>query len=59
MALVYGPLSTAEQAYTEEATTSQALSDANEELISLLENLQRADDYNKLWIPNNRCQYHY
>ena len=44
MALVYGPLSTAfEQAYTEEATTSDALSGANVELISLIENLQRAD----------------
>ena len=33
MALVYGPLSTAfEQAYTGEATTSDALSDANDEL---------------------------
>ena len=44
MALVYGPLSTAfEQAYTEEATTSDALSNANDELKSLIENLQKAD----------------
>ncbi|DAC60506.1 MAG TPA: extracellular solute-binding protein, partial [Candidatus Poseidoniales archaeon] len=44
MSLVYGPLSTAfEQAYTETASTSDALSDANDELISLIENLQRAD----------------
>ena len=44
MSLVYGPLSTAfEQAYTGTASTSDALSDANDELISLIENLQRAD----------------
>ena len=44
MSLVYGPLSTAfEQAYTATASTSDALSDANDELISLIENLQRAD----------------
>ena len=44
MSLVYGPLSTAfEQAYTETATTSDALSDANAELISLIDNLQTAD----------------
>ena len=44
MSLVYGPLSTAfEQAYTETASTSDALSGANEELISLIDNLQTAD----------------
>ena len=44
MALIYGPLSTAfEQAYTGVATTSIALSDANDELESLIDNLQRAD----------------
>ena len=44
MSLVYGPLSTAfEQAYTETATTTDALSDANTELISLIDNLQTAD----------------
>ena len=43
MSLVYGPLSTAfEQAYTGIASTDAALSDANEELLSLIENLQRA-----------------
>ena len=42
--MVYGPLSTAfEQAYTETASTSDALSGANEELISLIDNLQTAD----------------
>ena len=44
MSLIYGPLSTAfEQAYTGTASTSDALSDANDELISLIDNLQRAD----------------
>ena len=44
MSLVYGPLSTAfEQAYTETASTTDALSGANEELISLIDNLQTAD----------------
>ena len=43
MSLVYGPLSTAfEQAYTGIASTDAALSDANEELLSLIDNLQRA-----------------
>ena len=43
MSLVYGPLSTAfEQAYTGIASTSDALSDANDELLSLIDNLQRA-----------------
>ena len=43
MSLVYGPLSTAfEQAYTGIASTDAALSDANEELLSLINNLQRA-----------------
>ncbi len=43
MSLVYGPLSTAfEQAYTETASTSDALNDANKELISLIDNLQTA-----------------
>ena len=43
MSLVYGPLSTAfEQAYTGIASTSKALSDANDELISLIDNLQQA-----------------
>ena len=46
MSLVYGPLSTAfEQAYTGTATTSDALAGANEELISLIDNLQRAEPY--------------
>ncbi|HJM45255.1 MAG TPA: extracellular solute-binding protein, partial [Candidatus Poseidoniaceae archaeon] len=44
MSLIYDPLSTAfEQAYTEVATTSDALSDANNELISLIEGLQVAE----------------
>jgi len=44
MSLIYGPLSTAfEQAYSEIATTEQALSDANSELISLIEGLQSAE----------------
>tara|TARA_B100001750_G_C15513634_1_gene605405 strand:- start:860 stop:3412 length:2553 start_codon:yes stop_codon:yes gene_type:complete len=44
MSLVYGPLSTAfEQAYSSTATPEQALSDANNELISLIEGLQSAD----------------
>ena len=43
MSLVYGPLSTAfEQAYTGIASTDAALSDANEELLLLIDNLQRA-----------------
>ena len=43
MSLVYGPLSTAfEQAYTEIASTTDALSGANDELLSLIDNLQRA-----------------
>ncbi len=44
MALVYGPLSTAfEQAYTEVASTSDALEQANDELITLIDGLQTAD----------------
>ena len=44
MSLVYGPLSTAfEQAYSSTATPEQALSDANNQLISLIEGLQSAD----------------
>ncbi|MED5272228.1 MAG: extracellular solute-binding protein [Candidatus Thermoplasmatota archaeon] len=44
MSLVYDPLSTAfEQAYTEVATTNDALSDANNELISLIDGLQVAE----------------
>jgi len=44
MSLIYGPLSTAfEQAYTGGASTGDALSDANDELISLMDNLQRAE----------------
>ena len=43
MSLVYGPLSTAfEQAYTGISTPQQALDDANNELISLIEGLQSA-----------------
>ena len=44
MSLVYGPLSTAfEQAYTAIASTSEALSGANDELISLIDNIEQAD----------------
>jgi len=44
MSLVYGPLSTAfEQAYSGTASTEQALSDANSELLSLIEGLQSAE----------------
>lgn len=44
MSLVYGPLSTAfEQAYSGTAPPEQALSDANDELISLIEGLQSAE----------------
>jgi arabinogalactan oligomer/maltooligosaccharide transport system permease protein len=43
MSLVYDPLSTAfEQAYSGISTTSDALSDANDELISQMEDLQQA-----------------
>jgi len=43
MAMVYGPLVTAfEQVYTETATADEALQGANEELISLVDGLQRA-----------------
>ena len=44
MAMVYGPLVTAfEQVYTETATAQEALTGANEELISIVDGLQRAD----------------
>lgn len=44
MAMVYGPLVTAfEQVYTETATAQDALNGANEELISIVDGLQRAD----------------
>ena len=43
MALVYGPLGTAfEQVYTDSSTSGQALSDANEELVSMLAESQQA-----------------
>jgi arabinogalactan oligomer/maltooligosaccharide transport system permease protein len=43
MALVYGPLGTAfEQVYTDSSTSVQALSDANEELLSMLAESQQA-----------------
>ena len=45
MALVYGPLSTAfEQVYTDVAGSEQALSDANDELLSMLSESQQAAD---------------
>ena len=44
MAMVYGPLVTAfEQVYTGTATAQEALTGANEELISIVDGLQRAD----------------
>jgi len=44
MSLVYGPLSTAfEQAYSGISSTQEALDGANEELISQIEGLQRAE----------------
>ena len=44
MSLIYGPLSTAfEQAYTGISNPEQALSDANSELLSLIEGLQSAE----------------
>ena len=50
MSLVYGPLSTAfEQAYTGVASTSEALSGANQELVSQIQDLQRAEP-----VPQNR-----
>ena len=43
MAMVYGPLVTAfEQVYTETASADDALQGANEELVSLIDGLQRA-----------------
>ena len=43
MALVYGPLGTAfEQVYTDSSTSGQALSGANEELVSMLAESQQA-----------------
>ena len=42
MAMVYGPLVTAfEQVYTETATAQEALTGANEELISIVDGLLR------------------
>jgi arabinogalactan oligomer/maltooligosaccharide transport system permease protein len=49
MSLVYGPLSTAfEQAYTGVSSTTDTLDDANEELISLISELQSAQS-----VPEN------
>ena len=44
MAMVYGPLVTAfEQVYTETATAQEALTGANDELIAIINGLQRAE----------------